>query len=203
MRSGSTSRPLYVPQVGQRRCGRFGWRQFGQTFTRGALIACVARRLSRRDFEVFRFGTAMSAAHYSHNAAVDRDAVLAEFDRLSRREVVSGDPTVRVERDDRSTVFIGEDWSAVLWTDLDESNADAEIARLVGRLREIEGHVEWKLYGHDRPADLRGAARGRGARAGRRGSARRRRGGGRCRPRPTSTSASRRHHELDRRASSR
>jgi hypothetical protein len=28
--------------------------------TRGALIACVARRLSRRDFEVFRFGTAMS-----------------------------------------------------------------------------------------------------------------------------------------------
>jgi hypothetical protein len=28
--------------------------------TFGALIACVARRLSRRDFEVFRFGTAMT-----------------------------------------------------------------------------------------------------------------------------------------------
>jgi hypothetical protein len=50
---------LYVPQVGHTRCGRFGWPQFGQTFTFGAPIACVARRLSRRDFEVFRFGTAI------------------------------------------------------------------------------------------------------------------------------------------------
>ena len=61
MRNGSTSRPLYVPQVGQTRCGRFGWPHVGQTLTFGALIACVARRLSRRDFEVFRFGTAMAA----------------------------------------------------------------------------------------------------------------------------------------------
>jgi hypothetical protein len=61
-RSGSTSRPLYVPQVPQTRCGRFGCPQLGQTFTFGALIAWVARRLSRRDFEVFRFGTAMAAA---------------------------------------------------------------------------------------------------------------------------------------------
>jgi hypothetical protein len=59
-RSGSTSRPLYVPQVGQTRCGRFGWPHVGQTLTFGALIACVARRLSRRDLEVFRFGTAMT-----------------------------------------------------------------------------------------------------------------------------------------------
>jgi hypothetical protein len=34
-------------------------------FTTGALIACVARRLSRRDFEVLRFGTAMTGGHYS------------------------------------------------------------------------------------------------------------------------------------------
>jgi GNAT superfamily N-acetyltransferase len=145
---------LYVPQVPQTRCGRFGCPHCGQTFTTAALIACVARRLSRRDFEVFRFGTAISAAHYSHNALVDRHAALAEYDRLNRRDVVSSDPTVRIERDERSTLFIGEDWSAVLWTDLDEATADAEIARLVGRLREIPGHVEWKLYGHDRPADL-------------------------------------------------
>jgi GNAT superfamily N-acetyltransferase len=122
--------------------------------TTAALIACVARRLSRRAFEVFRFGTAISAAHYSHNQAVDRNAVLAEFDRLSRRDAVSSDPTVRVERDERSTLYVGDGWSAVLWTDLDETNADAEIARLVGRLRELPGHVEWKLYSHDRPADL-------------------------------------------------
>jgi hypothetical protein len=61
-RSGSTSRPLYVPQVPQTRCGRFGCPHWGQTFTFGALIAWVARRLSRRDFEVFRFGTAIAAA---------------------------------------------------------------------------------------------------------------------------------------------
>jgi len=65
IRSGSTSRPLYVPQVGQTRCGRFGCPHCGQTLTRGAPIACVARRLSRRDFEVFRFGTAMTGGHYS------------------------------------------------------------------------------------------------------------------------------------------
>ena len=60
--SGSTSRPLYVPQVGQTRCGRFGELHCGQRFTRGASIECVARRLSRRDLDVFFFGTAMRAA---------------------------------------------------------------------------------------------------------------------------------------------
>jgi len=52
---------LYVPQVGQIRCARFGDPHCGQTLTRGASIACVARRLSRRDFEVFLFGTAMGS----------------------------------------------------------------------------------------------------------------------------------------------
>ena len=60
MRSGSTSRSLYVLQVGHMWCGRFGWPHCGHTFTRGAAIAWVARRLSRRAFDVFFFGTAMS-----------------------------------------------------------------------------------------------------------------------------------------------
>jgi hypothetical protein len=54
-----------VPQVGQRWCGRFGFPQVAQTFTFAAVIECVARRLSRRDFEVLRFGTAMTGGHYS------------------------------------------------------------------------------------------------------------------------------------------
>src|SRR5229473_669145 len=66
MRKGSTSRPLYVPQVGQRRCGRFGCPHVLQTLTFAAVIACDARRLSRRDFEVFRLGTAMTGGQYSH-----------------------------------------------------------------------------------------------------------------------------------------
>ena len=59
-RSGSMSRPLYVLQFGQTRCVRFGCLQFGQTWRRGTEIACCARRLSRLDLDVFRFGTAMS-----------------------------------------------------------------------------------------------------------------------------------------------
>ena len=39
VRSGSTSRPRYVLQVGHTRCGRFGWWQFGHSFTRGAFEA--------------------------------------------------------------------------------------------------------------------------------------------------------------------
>ena len=65
MRIGSTSRPLYVLQFGQTRCGRFGCLQFGQTCIRGTEIACCARRLSRLDFDVFRFGTAMSLVRAS------------------------------------------------------------------------------------------------------------------------------------------
>jgi hypothetical protein len=42
------------------RWASFGCRQFGQTCTRGEVMACVARRLSRLAFEVFFFGTAMS-----------------------------------------------------------------------------------------------------------------------------------------------
>ncbi len=57
-----------MPQVRQTRCGRFGCPQLGQTLTFGALMACVARRLSRRDFEVFRFGTAMTGGHYSRRS---------------------------------------------------------------------------------------------------------------------------------------
>src|SRR5581483_12187004 len=57
--SGSTSRPLYVLQFGQTRWGRFGCPQVGQMLTRGDSMPCCARRLSRRDFDVFFFGTAM------------------------------------------------------------------------------------------------------------------------------------------------
>jgi hypothetical protein len=59
VRSGSTSRPRYVLQVGQTRCERVGEPHVGQTLTRGASIACCARRLSRRALLVFRFGTAI------------------------------------------------------------------------------------------------------------------------------------------------
>ena len=43
----------------------------------------------------------------------------------------------------------------MLWSDLDEATADAEIAAQVAFFRERGiGGFEWKLYDHDRPADL-------------------------------------------------
>ena len=89
-RSGSTSRPLYVLQFGQTRCGRFGCLQVGQTWTRGMEIPCWARRLSRLDLDVFRFGTAMSGW-----------ALYPQLDRPRRSDPLEEAPIVR-DDDDRS-----------------------------------------------------------------------------------------------------
>lgn len=46
-------------------------------------------------------------------------------------------------------------WNGVLWSDLDEGTADAEIAAQVAFFAgRGAAEFEWKLYGHDRPADL-------------------------------------------------
>ncbi len=45
--------------------------------------------------------------------------------------------------------YIGEGWSAVL-----HPPADGNVEPLVARMRELPGHVEWKYYSHDEPADL-------------------------------------------------
>jgi GNAT superfamily N-acetyltransferase len=122
-----------VPQVGQTRCGRFGCPQVGQTLTFGALIACVARRLSRRDLEVFRFGTAIGAGHYSLRP-VDTTRILGHFDEQMRRRAAP------------DCLFVSKAWSAVLWRP-----DDGEVEPLLARMRELPGHVEWKYYSHDGP----------------------------------------------------
>lgn len=86
------------------------------------------------------------------DARVDLPAVLAAFEEQMRRRPVAG-PGVRVEGDERVTRTVGTDaqWSAVVWSDLAEDDADEVIAAEVARAR---GPLEWKLYSHDRPADL-------------------------------------------------
>jgi GNAT superfamily N-acetyltransferase len=101
--------------------------------TFGALIACVARRLSRRDLEVFRFGTAIAAGHYSL-APVDTAEVLERFDEQMRRRAAP------------DGLYVGKEWSAVLWRPDDD-----QVEPLVARMRELPGHVEWKYYSHDGP----------------------------------------------------
>jgi GNAT superfamily N-acetyltransferase len=83
---------------------------------------------------------------------VDLPAVLAAFDEQMRRHPAAG-PGVRVEVEERVTRTVGTDasWSAVVWSDLTEANADEVIAAEIAR---STGPLEWKLYAHDLPADL-------------------------------------------------
>ncbi|MFJ7589996.1 GNAT family N-acetyltransferase [Streptomyces sp. NPDC097617] len=91
---------------------------------------------------------------------IDRDELMkvrAHFDAEVREGAQADAPQATVERAGavvRHTVS-GLGWNAVLWSDLDEETADAQIAAQVAF---FEGRgcpeFEWKLYGHDRPADL-------------------------------------------------
>ena len=78
--------------------------------------------------------------------------MLTAFDEQVRRRPVAG-PGVRVEVADRVTRTVGTDaeWSAVVWSRLTEDDADDVIAAEVARATRP---LEWKLYSHDRPADL-------------------------------------------------
>ena len=97
------------------------------------------------------------------NVAVDRTAVLAEFDRQMRRNPAAG-PRSRVEREQRVTRLISGDdgWSGVLWADLTEADADAVIAAQVSRFAELARPWEWKYYSYDQPAGLPGRLRAAG-----------------------------------------
>ncbi|MFC0548136.1 GNAT family N-acetyltransferase [Kutzneria chonburiensis] len=71
---------------------------------------------------------------------MDRDLVLAEFDRQIRRA--------------EGEVLIEDDWAGVVATDLDETTADAAIAGHVARFAALHREWEWKHYSYDQPADL-------------------------------------------------
>jgi GNAT superfamily N-acetyltransferase len=88
------------------------------------------------------------------DAEVDVAAVRAAFDEQMRRAVVAP-PNATVDQLSRLTRTVATDasWCAVLWSDLSEDDADAEIAEQVGRFGEAE-YFEWKHYSGDRPDDL-------------------------------------------------
>ncbi|NJP97619.1 GNAT family N-acetyltransferase [Nonomuraea sp. FMUSA5-5] len=88
---------------------------------------------------------------------MNRDEVLAAFDRELRREAVAGEPGAVVERDGGVVRQVGPEdgWNGVLWSGLSTGqDADAAIAAQVRRFGALGRSFEWKLYGHDRPADL-------------------------------------------------
>jgi predicted N-acetyltransferase YhbS len=88
----------------------------------------------------------------------DGDPTLALFDRQMRREARPDHALARVEAAGCVVRQIapGEMWNGVLWSGLDERSADAAIARQIEayRARPDTESFEWKLYSHDRPADL-------------------------------------------------
>ncbi|MFF4094858.1 GNAT family N-acetyltransferase [Streptomyces sp. NPDC001834] len=89
----------------------------------------------------------------------DRDALLTLFDREMREHAHPDGPGVRVERTGdvvRMTDPAGG-WGTVVWSapDLDARRADAAIAAQVAHCAASGlDEFEWKLYAHDRPADL-------------------------------------------------
>ena len=119
--------------MGQTRCGRFGWPHVWQTLTFGALIACVARRLSRRDLEVFRFGTAIPAAHYSL--------------RPWTRRRSSGSSTSRCVDGPRR---ITSTW-ATAGAQCSGGPTTARSSRSSRGCGSCPASLEWKYYSHDGP----------------------------------------------------
>lgn len=96
---------------------------------------------------------------------MDTSALLELFDRQMRRDHTPEAPDV-VERIGSVTrqVGAGDGWTGVIWSDLgtgedededdDGEAADAAIAEQVRHFTELGRAFEWKLYAHDRPADL-------------------------------------------------
>ena len=88
--------------------------------------------------------------------------VLALYDREQRREIEY--PGMVREASPRLVRYVrpAPGMSFVLYSDLDESSADAAIDEQVAYLSALNQRFEWKVYAHDRPPDLvqRLAARG-------------------------------------------
>ncbi|WP_328915570.1 MULTISPECIES: GNAT family N-acetyltransferase [unclassified Streptomyces] len=83
---------------------------------------------------------------------MDPVRTLALFDAQMRRAAFPAGTTVG-----RETGGGPDGWATVTWSRLDEDSADAAIAAELAWLASPEGagpEYEWKLYSHDRPADL-------------------------------------------------
>ena len=87
---------------------------------------------------------------------MDHAAVLALYDRDMREGARPESADARVERSGGVVRHIGGEgsWNGVLWSDLDAAGADAAIAEQIAFFSRLGREFEWKLHGHDRPADL-------------------------------------------------
>ncbi|WP_282702333.1 GNAT family N-acetyltransferase [Streptomyces sp. CC219B] len=89
---------------------------------------------------------------------MDLEKVLARYDRDMREGARPDGPEARVERVGRVVRQVAgpQGWNGVVWSGLDERVANAAIAEQITFFSGRGQDFEWKLYGHDRPADLGG-----------------------------------------------
>ncbi|MDQ1300102.1 MAG: hypothetical protein QG637_19, partial [Chloroflexota bacterium] len=88
---------------------------------------------------------------------MDRTQLLAQYDR-EERENAHFYNSLREETPHtvRFRPLPGmKGGSYILYSDLDETNADAVIEAEIARFQQLGLRCEWKLYDHDRPADLK------------------------------------------------
>ncbi|MFC8146271.1 GNAT family N-acetyltransferase [Streptomyces paradoxus] len=87
---------------------------------------------------------------------MDHAELLALFDRGLRAGAGPDGPGARVERTGGVVrqVASPHGWNGIVWSALDEAGADAAITAQIGHYTALGLDFEWKLYGHDRPADL-------------------------------------------------
>ena len=85
---------------------------------------------------------------------MDRDDLLALFDREQRREVVYND-SIREECPNlvRHRPRVGG-FGFIVYSRLGETDADGVIAAQIDYFRSLNCPFEWKVYSHDTPADL-------------------------------------------------
>ncbi|MEV8045322.1 GNAT family N-acetyltransferase [Streptomyces griseoluteus] len=87
---------------------------------------------------------------------MDHAAVLARYDLETRRNARPDTPGARIERAGAVVRQVAGErgWNGVVWSGLDATGADRAIAEQIAYFRDLGRDFEWKLYGHDGPADL-------------------------------------------------
>jgi hypothetical protein len=94
-------------------------------------------------------------------ATMDADAALRAYDGQVRRSLVPPHPdwTVGLVSQNRVLRVVSppenEYGCYVIWTDLDDTDADEVIAEQVAYFARLGRSFEWKWFGYDRPDDLR------------------------------------------------
>lgn len=83
------------------------------------------------------------------------ESLLALYDRALRREIRYRHTRRDVVNGVVRHVAEPPRLSFVLFSELDEESADAAIEEQIAFFHELGQPFEWKVYDHDRPADLR------------------------------------------------